>query len=74
MTPADFVKSKLSETEASLAEISEATGVSVRSLQMLKAGESENAGMARINAIARYFGYRFEPVPIGGTPESKAAA
>jgi transcriptional regulator with XRE-family HTH domain len=63
-SPIQFVRAKLNEPGVSIAQVAESTGVSVRSLQMLKSGESENAWATRIDLLAEHFGYRFEAVPL----------
>jgi len=63
-SPIQFVRAKLNEPGVSIAQVAESTGVSVRSLQMLKSGDAENAWASRIDLLAAHFGYRFEPVPL----------
>ncbi len=63
-----FVRSKLNEPGVSLTQVAQATGISRRSLQMLRSPQTDNAWTANVETVARYFGYRFEPVAIAGEP------
>lgn len=65
-SPAQFVVEKLNEPDVSVARVSEATGIPARTIQHLKAGAAGNAWSSRIDALAAYFGYRFEAVPVSG--------
>lgn len=59
-----FVREKLNEPGVSLAQVAEATGLSRRSLQLMRAGSADNAWTTSVEALARHFGYRFEAVPV----------
>jgi len=78
-SPAQFVVEKLNEPDVSVARVSEATGIPARTIQHLKAGAAGNAWSSRIDALAAYFGYRFEAVPVSppsdaGEPRTQQAA
>jgi hypothetical protein len=57
-----FVVDKLNEPGVLLGAVSESTGIPVRTLQHLKAGGVENMWAARLELLARHFGYRLEAV------------
>jgi hypothetical protein len=73
-TPAQFVVDKLNEPEVSIARVSEATGIPARTLHHLKGGAADNAWSSRIDALAAYFGYRFEAVPVDPEHPQEARA
>lgn len=61
---AQFVVDKLNEPGVSVTRVSEATGIPVRTLQHLKAGNADNAWTSRVESLALHFGFRLTPVPI----------
>jgi transcriptional regulator with XRE-family HTH domain len=66
-----FVRAKLNEPGVSLTEVAEATGISRRSLQILRQSTTDNAWTASVEKLAEHFGYRFLPVPLDATPPSR---
>jgi predicted transcriptional regulator len=60
-----FVRERLNEPGVSLSDVAAATGISRRSLQMLRSEGVDNAWTENVEKLARHFGFRFEPVRIG---------
>ncbi|MCA3177584.1 MAG: hypothetical protein O9345_16150 [Burkholderiaceae bacterium] len=63
---------KLNEPDVSITRVSEATGIPARTLHHLKGGAAHNAWSSRIDVLAAFFGYRFEPVPVTGDQRREA--
>jgi hypothetical protein len=59
-----FVREQLNAPGVALPEVVKSTGISLRSLQMIRAGDLDNAWTANVERLAAHFGYRFEPVLI----------
>lgn len=59
-----FVRDKLRDPAVSLTAVAEATGISRRSLELIRGEGKDNAWSSTVEALAAHFGYRFEAVPI----------
>ncbi len=78
MSAMEFVKGQLKQPGVDLDRVARECDVSVRTLQMLKAGVASNTSVERIERIALHFGYRFKPVKAtrlaaGGQQHERAA-
>lgn len=62
----EFVRSKLNEPDVSLNEVARQVGVARNTVLFLKKGVTGNngPGVKTVEAVARHFGYRFDPAPI----------
>ena len=62
MSAMRFVQEQLKQPGVDLERVAQHCDVSVRTLQMLKAGVASNTSVQRIERIAGHFGYRFKAV------------
>lgn len=70
MSAMEFVQGQLKQPGVDLERVARECEVSVRTLQMLKAGVASNTSVERIERIALHFGYRFKAVRARGRVES----